>query len=202
MAEQPHSQIQGLFHKMPVNLQRLAKKMWITYQGFALFLIMLAGFIPSHHLRRFSYRRIFHVRLGRGSIIHWQTRFFSPAGVHIGEYCNIGNNAFLDGRRGLTIGDRVATGADVMIYTLQHDIDSPIFDVQGGPVVIEDYVYIGPRVIILPNIKIGRGAVVAAGAVVTQDIPPYAVVGGVPARFIRERSHELDYLPNFAMPFQ
>jgi len=53
--------------------------------------------------------------------------------------------------------------------------------------VIEDYAFIGPRAIILPGVKIGRGAVVAAGAVVTKDIPPFSVVGGVPAQIIRER---------------
>ena len=89
-----------------------------------------------------------------------------------------------------------------MIYTLQHDIDSSIFDVIGGPVIIEDYVYIGPRVIILPGVRIGYGAVIAAGAVVTDDVPTFAVVGGVPAHYIRERNHNLDYRPDFAMPFQ
>ena len=158
--------------------------------------------MPSHHFRRFVYRYLYHVRIGRGSIIHWKARFFEPAGVRIGEYCNLGNDIFLDGRRGITIGNRVATGAEVMIYTLQHDIDSPTFGVTGGPVVIDDYVYLGPRSIILPNVRIGYGAVVAAGAVVTKDVPPYAVVGGAPAKFLRERSHDLDYRPDFAMPFQ
>jgi maltose O-acetyltransferase len=183
-------------------LRRLLRFVWIYYQGFGLFMIALAGLVPSHHFRRFVYRYIFGVHLGRGSIIHWQTRFFQPSGVRIGEYCNIGNNACLDGRRGLSIGNCVSTGAEVMIYTLQHDIDSPSFDVIGGPVTIDDYVYIGPRALILPNVRIARGAVVAAGAVVTQNIPPYAVVGGVPARFIRERRRDLDYRPNFEMPFQ
>jgi maltose O-acetyltransferase len=89
-----------------------------------------------------------------------------------------------------------------MIYTLQHDVDSPSFDVMGGPVIIEDYVYLGPRAIVLPNVRISYGAVVAAGAVVTSDVPPFAVVGGVPAQYLRERSHDLDYRPDFTMPFQ
>ncbi len=148
------------------------------------------------------YRHVFGVRLGRGSIVHWQARFFDPPGVRIGNYCNIGNNAFLDGRRGIAIGNYVATGAEIMIYTLQHDLDSPNFDVTGGPVVIGDYVYIGPRAIVLPSVRIGTGAVVAAGAVVTGDVAPYTIVDGVPARFIRERCRELNYRPDFAMPFQ
>lgn len=165
-------------------------------------LITLVGLVPSHHFRRFVYRHVFGVGLGRKTIVHWQARFFHPSGVRIGDYCNIGNNAFLDGRRDIVIGNYVATGAEVMIYTLQHDIDSPGFDATGGPVVIDDYVYLGPRVIVLPNLRIGEGAAVAAGAVVTRDVAPYTVVGGVPARFIRERTRDLNYRPDFAMPFQ
>jgi acetyltransferase-like isoleucine patch superfamily enzyme len=188
--------------RLPLFLQRFLRQMWINYQGFGLFVATCVGLVPSHHFRRFVYRHVFGMRLGQASILHWQTHFFQLSGIQIGDYCNIGNNAFLDGRRGLTIGNHVATGSEIMIYTLQHDIDSQTFDIIGGPVIIEDYVYIGPRVIILPNVRIGRGAVVAAGAVVTQDVPVYAVVGGVPARFIRERRHDLDYRPDFAMPFQ
>ena len=187
---------------IPKSLYGILKKLWIYYTGLGLFILYFTGAVPSHHFRRFVYRYLYHVRIGRGSIIHWKARFFEPAGVRIGEYCNLGNDIFLDGRRGITIGNRVATGAEVMIYTLQHDIDSPTFGVTGGPVVIDDYVYLGPRSIILPNVRIGYGAVVAAGAVVTKDVPPYAVVGGAPAKFLRERSHDLDYRPDFAMPFQ
>lgn len=188
--------------KLPAWLRKILRSLWIYYQGFVLFLVTLVGWVPSHHFRRFFYRHVFGMRLGKGSIVHWHARFYHVPGVKIGEYCNIGDNAFLDARCGLTIGNRVATGSEIMIYTLQHDIDSPNFVIQGGPVIIEDYVYIGPRAVILPNVRIGCGAVVAAGAVVTQNVPQYAVVGGVPARFIRERTHDLDYRPDFAMPFQ
>lgn len=187
---------------LPGGLQNFLKALWRYNQGLYLFLVNLVGSVPSHHFRRFMYRTLFGVHIGPKSIIHWKTKFFYPQGVSIGENCNLGNGAFLDGRCGIKIGNRVDTGSEIMIYTLQHDIDSATFDVAGGPVVIEDYVYIGPRVIILPNVHIGKGAVVAAGAVVTKDVPPFAVVGGVPAKFIRERRHDLDYLPNFAMPFQ
>ena len=198
----------GIYHlakatrsRLPEWMAPILRKAWIFLQGLGLFVINGAGSIPSHCARRFVYRR-FGVSIGRRTIIHWQTHFFQPSGVVIGDHCNIGNRAFLDGRLGLTIGNCVATGAEVMIYTMQHDIDSPGFEPTGGPVSIGDYVYIGPRAIILPNVRLGRGAVIAAGAVVTQDVPDYAVMAGVPARFVRERSRDLDYRPDFAMPFQ
>jgi acetyltransferase-like isoleucine patch superfamily enzyme len=58
---------------------------------------------------------------------------------------------------------------------------------------MEDYVYVGPRAIILPGVHIGKGAAVMAGAVVTKDVAPYHMVGGIPAHFICERSHNLVY---------
>lgn len=188
--------------KLPPPIVRFLRGVWIYLNGFGLYLLTLTGYVPSHHFRRFVYRVIYRVKLGKNSIIHWRARFFQPAGVTIGDFCNIGNDIFLDGRRGITFGNRVATGSEVMIYTLQHDMESPSFATVGGPVIIEDYVYIGPRAIILPDVRIGYGAVVGAGAVVTKDVPPYAVVGGVPAKVIRERSHDLNYRPDFAMPFQ
>ena len=82
-----------------------------------------------------------------------------------------------------------------MIWTAQHDYRSRTFAAAGGPVVIEDFVWLGPRAIVLPGVTIGKGAVVAAGAVVTKDVAPYAVVAGVPAVKVRERPHDLDYVP-------
>jgi acetyltransferase-like isoleucine patch superfamily enzyme len=188
--------------RLPAALQRFIRQAGLTYQGFILFAATLTGLVPSHPFRRFMYRNVFGVQLGTGSTIHCQCRFFDPAGVTIGSHSLIGNSAFLDGRRGLRIGDRVVTASEIAIYTLQHDVDDPSFRTVGGPVIVEDYVYIGPRAIVLPGVRIGRGAVVMAGAVVTKDVPAYSVVGGVPARFIRERQNDLRYVPDFHMPFQ
>lgn len=195
-------QMRVFYRRLPAPLYRPARYLWTCWSGFVLLLLAFVGKVPSHHLRRFAYRFLFGIRIGAHSSIHIGARFLRPRAVSIGDNCVLGNGIFLDGRAGLSIGNRVVTGSEVMIHTLQHDMDSPDFAAEGGPVVIGDYVYIGPRVIVLPNVQIGYGAVVAAGAVVTKDVPPYTVVGGIPARKLRERSHDLTYVPIFAAPFQ
>ena len=134
--------------------------------------------------------------------MHWRTVFFDPSGVAIGRNSIIGNDCFLDGRRSLRIGENVNIGGHVQIFTLEHDPQSPDFGVQGGPVVIDDYVYVASRATILPGVTIGRGAVIAAGAVVTRDVPPFKIYGGVPAREIGDRTEELRYRLDFHLPFQ
>lgn len=114
-------------------------------------------------------------------------------GITIGEYSTISDRVILDGRRILTIGNSVNVGPGVVVWTLQHDPDDRDFRTRGGKVVIDDYAWLGSNCIVLPGVRVGRGAVVAAGAVVTHDVADYAIVGGVPAHFIRERSHDLQY---------
>ncbi|MBI4999455.1 acyltransferase, partial [Candidatus Gottesmanbacteria bacterium] len=129
--------------------------------------------------------------------------FFDPGGVEIGEDTIIGDHAFLDGRAPLTIGNHVDIASQVLIYNSKHDINDPNFSPVSEPVVIEDYVFIGPRAIIQPGIRIGRGAVVAAGAVVTKDVPEFAIVGGVPAQVIGQRQiKDLHYRLGRARLFQ
>lgn len=163
--------------------------------------LILCGYLPSHHIRRFIYHRICKLKLGTKSIIYGGAEIRDPKNIQIGNNTIIGHYAILDGRRGIKIGDNVNLSTGVWIWTLQHDPQSPDFADVGGPVVIEDYVWISCRVIILPGVTIGKGAVVAAGAVVTQDVPPYAIVGGVPARVIGQRTQELRYNLNWYQPF-
>lgn len=191
--------------------RRVAKKikpLRIAFRGsmdiwgdLRLYLLTLVGYVPSHSFRNFFYRRS-GIDLTRTSSIHWRARFFYPEGLSIGENCIIGNDAFFDAREGITLGRCVNIASEVRIYTRQHDIDDPYFAECGDPVILEDYVYVGTRVTILPGVRIGYGAVVASGAVVTKDVPPYMLVGGVPAKIIRERSHDLRYTLRYAKRFQ
>ncbi|MGA3170999.1 MAG: acyltransferase [Chthoniobacteraceae bacterium] len=171
------------------------------YGDLRLYWLTTMGYIPSHTIRNFFYR-LAGVQLARSSSLHWRARFFSPEHLRIGGHCTLGNDGFYDARDGITIGECVNIAAEVRIYTREHDIDDPFFAETGGPVVIHDYAYIGTRVTIMPGVTIGMGAVVASGAVVTKDVAPYTLVGGVPAKFIRERSRDLRYKLGYAKKFQ
>ncbi len=101
----------------------------------------------------------------------------------------------------LLIGHDVSVSPEVMILTGQHGHDRPGFAFETRPVVIEDHVWIGSRAIILPGTTLGRGAVVAAGAVVSGRVAPMTVVAGVPARPLRSRPEQaLDYALDDPLP--
>jgi len=162
---------------------------------FELFILYLAGLVPSHWFRLEVYR-LAGLKIGRGSTIHMWARFYQPKGIAVGSDSIIGDHVFLDGRDSLKIGNHVDIASEVMIYNSEHDINSEDFHASNSPVEIGDYVFIGPRVIIMPGVKIGTGAVVAGGAVVTADIPEFAIVGGVPAKVIGERRNKK---PNYKL---
>lgn len=167
--------------------KKVVVRLYSYVLDFDLMLLTCIGNFPSHLVRLFFYK-LAGMKIGAGSRIHMWARFYDPSGITIGEDTIIGDHAFLDGRASLTIGSHVNIASQIMVYNSQHDIDVEDFHHVDGPVTIEDYAFIGPRVIILPNVTIGRGAVVGAGAVVTKNVDPFAVVGGVPAQFIRERN--------------
>jgi maltose O-acetyltransferase len=153
---------------------------------FWLLVLRLVGCIPIHTFRKFFYL-ISGVKMPFDSNIYLGANFFNPAGVSIGHDSLIGNHCFLDGRAPLTIGNHVDIASEVLIYNDEHNLNSPDFGNSYGSVTIKDYVFIGPRAIILPGVIIGQGAVVAAGAVVTKNIPDFEIWGGVPAKKISDR---------------
>ena len=173
------------------------------YLDFKLFILhCISLHVPIWGVRKLAIV-LFGAEVGRGTTIHMGAKFFDPSGFVVGEDTIIGDRIFLDGRAKLTIGSHVDIASEVMIYNSEHDMSANDFHAIVAPVVIHDYVFIGPRAIILPGVTIGEGAVVAAGAVVTKDVPAFAFVGGVPAKVIGERSlKKLSYKLGRARLFQ
>lgn len=127
-----------------------------------------------------------------GSVLHvYNFRNLPHAFIHVGENSLIGELNVLRGQGGITIGDRVFTAPLVQMLAVNHvyaDPNRPMVEqgITAEGIVVEDDVWIGAGAIITDGVTIGKGAVVAAGAVVTKDVPAHTVVGGVPARVIKD----------------
>ena len=167
--------------------------------GYCRYMDIEVGKIPSHCIRKWIYRHIFHVNLDKTAIVYYGAEIRCHRKLSIGKGSVIGDKAILDARNGLSIGKNVTLSSNVSIYTEQHDHRDPNFlcisttGVKPCAVTIDDYVWLGPNVIVLPGVRIGEGAVVGAGAVVTKDIPPYTVNVGIPAKTVGERPKNLRY---------
>ena len=163
----------------------------LLYYGFARFLPASTNRMThwTRTIRRVICRPLFDT-CGEKINVEKGAYFANGGGISIGSGSGIGVNCRIHGP--LQIGDNVMMGPDVVILTHTHNIertDIPMGS-QGSrvaKVVIGNDVWIGMRSIIMPGVKIGNGVVIGAGAVVTKDIPDYAVVGGVPAKIIRFR---------------
>ena len=168
----------------------------------------IVAHIPSHRLRRAWYTRVLGVAIGtRSSLLmglHLEVRGRprpGRPGIRIGAHTVVNAGCHLDGRGGLTIGDNVSVSPGTWVITDEHDINDPRFPEVLAPVTIEDYVFIGSKAMVLPGVRIGRGAVIGAGAVVTRDVAPLQIVAGIPAREIGQRRveprYQLDHQPVF-----
>jgi acetyltransferase-like isoleucine patch superfamily enzyme len=153
----------------------------------------VVGKSPSRTLRRFYLSRWLN-RVGRESAVQMDCRFLNGRKVELGDRNVINFGCLLDGRKfRIVTGNDVSIGPEASILTLGHDPQSSDFADRGGEVVIGDRVWIGYRAIVLPGVTIGDGAVVGAGAVVTKDVEPFAIVAGNPAKTVGIRSNEIRY---------
>lgn len=164
--------------------------------------------IPSHKVRLAWYRRVLGWQIGPRVVLLLGQRIqlggirSGGTKVSIGTGTVINEDCFLYTTGGLIIGENVSISAGVWLVTGTHDMNDPQFPDDYRPIVIENHAWIGVRATLLAGITIGEGAVVMAGAVVTRDVPPYAVVGGVPARVVSQRklqdaAYELNFSPLF-----
>ena len=166
------------------------------FSGLYHFVLQFFMYIPCHPLRRLVCK-ICMKEFSWSSAVYRNVDLRSPYRISIGSYTNINKRCVLDGRGVLIISNNVDIAQDVYIWTEQHDYNDIAYKSICAPVIIEDYVWIASRATILPGVKIGRGAVVASGAVVTKDVPPLAIVAGIPAKIIGERNaNALQYRQN------
>ncbi|MDQ3898984.1 MAG: acyltransferase [Actinomycetota bacterium] len=156
--------------------------------------------VPSYTVRHWWYRRVLGLQLGDHSAVlmgvHFYIRGRSRAdrpGISIGKHSVVHWQCCLDGRGGLRIGNNVTIAQGAWLLTGGHDVQDPLFPLKRAPIDIGDYAFVGPRALVLRGVTIGEGAVVAAGAVVTKDVPPYTIVGGVPAVPLGTRHGGLRY---------
>lgn len=189
-AAQPTGARSGLYEKtFPIRLFFVRVLSYLTNY--------IVAYVPSFTVRHLWYRRVLGIELGRNAGVHmgtyvwfWGPREIRRIGVSIGRNTRIGRKCTLDARSPLAIGDNVSISPEVMILAGTHDVNDPEFAAsEVGPwaVAIEDHVWVGTRAMILPGVTVGRGAVVAAGAVVTKDVAPLTIVAGVPAKPIGMR---------------
>ena len=169
--------------------EKIFRKGWQRYMLFQI------GLVPSLHLRRFVYRAL-GAEVGKNVVSHFKTEIRGIHKLKIGKGTIVGDNALLDARSGLTLGENVNISSNVSLYTYQHDHRDPYFRCTSDntkPIAISNRAWLGSNVIVLPGVNIGEGAVCCAGCVVTKDVEPYTVVAGIPAKKVNERSRDLQY---------
>lgn len=179
-----------------MNIYRTFKKEYHSWRAsLSMAFPKIVARIPSRRLRIFLLR-LKGARIGKKVAIFSGFEIRSPAGLEIEDGCSIGPRVLLDARRGLHIKKCATIACEAIIWTLHHDMNDPDFKVVGSKTEIGEHAWICSRAILLPGVKIGTGAVVAAGAVVTTDVEPYSIVGGVPAKKIGVRQlQDLNYTP-------
>lgn len=175
-------------------IRKFVGNIFLSYYRYSQFQVSK---IPSHHVRLWLYRHVYCAKIESEAVVYFGTELRGSWNLIIRKGCIVGDNCILDARRGgIELGENVNIGSNVSFYTDSHDYNDPYFSAsvsKVGGIKVGNRAWIGSNAIILHDVQIGEGAVVAAGAVVTKDVPPFTVVGGIPAKIIGKRSTNLKY---------
>jgi len=200
---QKPSIIESFRHRFirPIVHSKCLKTGVIFIFNFALYVLNnIVGNIPWWRLRKL-YLKGMGCTIGEHTIINMHQHFVAPYRLKIGNDTHINRGCMLDARGYLNIGNSVSISHNVSLVTGSHQAMTKNFAGKFMPINIDDYVWIGIGATVLGGVTIGKGAVVAAGSVVTKDVAPYAIVGGIPAKKIGERVQDLDYKCEWFEPF-
>jgi len=179
-----------IYHKSMGN--DMSKPIKAAYYALTLWGNRIINKIPSRHLRKWFYQML-GAKIGKNCYPCRRVEILLPKGLRIEDGVAVGWFAELDARGGITIGHDTNISSHVKLITGSHDIDDPEYTADFLPIHIGHHCWIGTGAIVLQGVHIGDGAVVSAGAVVSKDVPPYSVVGGVPAKIMRTRNNKLEY---------
>lgn len=181
----------------------LKKRLKQQMEGWVIWRIKRLGKVPCQFYRTLLLKKIFQMEIAPKAVIYGWDTIRAPWNIRIGTGSVVGNDAMLDGRNGIQIGENVNISTGIKIYTEQHDLNDPWFRCldKGGAVAIGDHAWISSHSIILPRVCVGEGAVLASGALTAKNLEPFGIYAGVPAKKMGERSRDLryefdgDYLP-------
>lgn len=155
--------------------------------------------IPFWIFRKY-YLKLLRMKIGKGSFIMKDNYIINPNLISVGEYSHINRGCTIDGRGRINIGNSVSISHNVNIITGSHDVQSSNFIGVFKEINISDYAWIGIGATILQGVRLGKGAVVCAGAVVTKDVGDYDIVAGIPAKLIGKRGKNIEYKCSWTTP--
>lgn len=186
-----------LMRTFSIENMHLFVKGWISY----VFNAWISNF-PNHGIRIFYLRYMLGIKVGKETFVHMGC-FFEGKNINIGNNTVIGRNCYLGGSGGkLIIKNNVSITAQTYIFCSTHDANSPDFKCISKDVTIEDNVWIGARAMVLPGVKVGKGAILGAMSIATKNIPDYCIYAGNPACEIGKRNNKLDYKLRYFPYFQ
>jgi len=173
-------------------LSRVRRRLEMIFSSAEVCTIFIASYVPINWFR-IAVLRAWGGAVGSDVAIHHGFQVRSARRLRLGSHIFIAEGVTLDARGGLTIGDNVSLNSDVQIWTAQHDWRSHDFAYVASPSSIGSRCWVSTRVTILPGVDVGEGAVMAAGSVVTSNVEAFCLVGGIPAKKIADRPHDIDY---------
>ena len=179
-----------IYHKSMGN--EMCKPVKSIYYAVTLWGNRVINKLPSRHVRKWFYQAL-GARIGKSCYPCRRVEILLPKGLVLENGVSVGWYAELDARGGIRVGHDTNISSHVKLITGSHDPDDPNFSADFLPIHIGHHCWIGTGAIVLQGVTIGDGAVIAAGAVVTRDVPAWTIVGGVPAHIIRERKKEEEY---------
>lgn len=184
-----------------INLKHLRIKSFLFNFYFSFieyFYNNIVSFIPFYFIRLSYLKYLYKIKVGSNTFIHMGVRFDKK--VTIGNNTVVGRNCVLLGE--IIIGNNVSITAETYIFSSSHLVNDSHFNCFYKKVIIEDYVWIGARAMILPGVILSKGSVVGANSTVTKNVEEYSIVVGSPAREVSKRSSNLLYNLNYFPFFQ